>query len=86
MTTNDAPLTPFTAEEFAGLGDGSVAYVRSFQTEELRKLFPQAPELPAGQRVFALINADGTPIMLSDSRDVALADAMEKELHTVSLH
>lgn len=83
--TNDAH-PPFSAEEFKGLGGGSVAYVRAFQSEELGRLFPEAPKIEPGQRVFALFGADGAPIMLTDSRDVAIADAFERELMTVSLH
>ncbi len=77
---------PFSAEEFKGLGGGSVAYVRAFEAEELGRLFPQAPKIQPGLRVFALLGADGAPIMLTDSKDVALADAFERELTTVSVH
>jgi hypothetical protein len=77
---------PLSAEEFRGLGGGSVAYVRAFQSEELTRLFPQAPKIEPGLRVFALLGADGAPIMLTDSRDVAIADAFERELTTVSVH
>jgi hypothetical protein len=37
-------------------------------------------------RLFALLSADGSPIMLTDSRDAAIANAREHELQTVSLH
>ena len=77
---------PFSADQFRGLGGGSVAYVRAFEAEELGRLFPQAPKIQPGLRVFALLGADGAPIMLTDSRDVAIADAFERELTTVSLH
>lgn len=83
----DAPArTPFSADEFRGLGGGSVAYVKAFDSEELLRLFPQAPKIQPGTRIFALCGADGAPIMLTDSRDVAIADAFERELTTVSLH
>jgi hypothetical protein len=45
-----------------------------------------APLLPAGYRVFVLYAANGTPIMLADSREAALADAADREIETVSLH
>jgi hypothetical protein len=86
MTMKAIQPAPFTAEEFAGLGGGSVAYVRAFQSEELNRLFPQAPRIEPGLRVFALLAADGTPIMLSDSKDVAIANAWEHELQTVAVH
>ncbi len=33
-----------------------------------------------------LLGADGTPILLTDSRETALANASENQLQTVSLH
>ncbi len=39
-----------------------------------------------GQKLFALLSADGTPIVVTDSRDVALSSAWEHELTTVSVH
>lgn len=77
---------PFTPEEFKGLGEGDLAYVRAFRSEELVRLFPKAPKIEPGLRVFALLGADGEPIMLTDSREVALADARERELRALSLH
>jgi len=32
------------------------------------------------------LSADGTPIIITDSRDAALANAWENDLETVSLH
>ncbi len=77
---------PLTDEQFAGLGGGAIAYVRPIQSEDVSKIFPQAPTLEPGQSLFALIGADGQPIVLSESRDVLIANAMEHSLHTVSLH
>jgi hypothetical protein len=33
-----------------------------------------------------LLGADGTPIIVTDSRDAAVANAMQNELEMVSLH
>jgi hypothetical protein len=75
-----------TAEQFAHLGDGAIAYVRSMKSEDVSRLYPQAPEIEPGLTVFALLAADGTPIVLADSREGALANALENRLLTVSLH
>jgi hypothetical protein len=37
-------------------------------------------------RLFALHAADGTPIMVADTREAALANAWDNELETVSVH
>jgi hypothetical protein len=75
-----------TAQEFAHLGDGSLAYVRTISSEDVARLFPHAPPLRPGLKLFALLGADGSPIMLTDSKDAALANAWEHQLETVSLH
>ncbi len=77
---------PFSEEQFAHLGGGSLAYVRELRSEEVGKLFPQAPPIQPGLQLFALLGADGVPIMLTDSRDAALANALQQELQTVSVH
>ena len=75
-----------TDQALAILGDGKIAYVKPIRSEDLRKLFPQAPELQPGMHLFALHSADGTPIMVTDSREAAIANANSHELVTVSVH
>ena len=53
---------------------------------DVQKHFPQAPELAPGSVLYALHAADGTPIMLTDSREAAVANAWSNELETVSVH
>jgi hypothetical protein len=80
--------TEMSAEALAHLGDGRIAYVKTIRSEDVRALFPQAqmPQIPPGQKLFALHAADGTPIMLTDSRESAIANAWSQELETVSVH
>ncbi len=73
-------------EALAHLGDGQIAYVKAIRSEDVPALFPQAPEIAPGLMLFALHAADGTPIMITDSREAALANAWSHELETVSLH
>lgn len=75
-----------TPEALAGLGGGHLAYVRTIRSEEVQQMFPQAPALAPGLTLFTLHAADGTPILLTDSREAALANASEHALVTVSLH
>ncbi len=89
----DAKISPetvtrpeLTKEQFAHLGDGKIAYVRTMKSEEVSRIYPQAPEIEPGLTVFALLSADGSPIVLADSREGALANAWENSLLTVSLH
>lgn len=80
---NTPVLTP---EAFAHLGGGRIAYVKTIRSEDVPNLFPQAPQLQPGMRLFALHSADGTPIMVTDSREAAIANARTHELETVSVH
>jgi hypothetical protein len=81
-----ASAQDLTQQEFAHLGDGSLAYVKTISSEDVARLFPQAPPMRPGLKLFALLGADGSPIMLTDSKDAAIANAWEHELETVSLH
>jgi len=80
------PGPAMSAERFAALGENRLAYIRAIRSEEVAFLCAEAPLLPAGHRVFVLYAADGTPIMLADSREAAMADAAHREIETVSLH
>ena len=75
-----------TQEALAHLGGGRLAYVRTIKSEDVANLFPQAPKIEAGIELFALHAADGTPIMLTDTREAALANAWSQELEAVSVH
>ncbi len=84
MTNNhEQSLTP---EAFAILGGGQVAYVREIKSEEVKSLFPQAPLMAPGLKLFSLHAADGTPIIVTDSREAAIAASLENELDMVSVH
>ena len=75
-------------EALAQLGDGRIAYLKTVRSEDVHALFPEAeiPQMPPGQTLFALHAADGTPIMLTDSREAAIANAWSNELQAVSVH
>jgi hypothetical protein len=88
MTETSSKTFPVTVgpAELAALGEGQVAYVKSLQSDEVHRLFPQAPQLQPGLELFALLSASGAPILLTDSRDAAVANAWAHDLTTVSLH
>ena len=81
--THDIQLGP---AELAALGEGQVAYVKPMQSDDVQRLFPQAPAMAPGLQLFALLSARGEPILLTDSRDAALANAWAHDLETVGLH
>lgn len=83
MTDRNLTLDPQT---LAALGEGHVAYIKPMSSEDVKRLFPQAPDLSPGLSLFALLSASGAPILLTDSRDAAIANAWAHDLQAVSVH
>jgi len=75
-----------TQDALAHLGDGRLAYVKTIRSEDVARMFPQVPRIEPGIKLFALHAADGTPIMLTDTREAAVANAWSHELEAVSVH
>ena len=71
---------------FADLGGGKIAYVRSLKSEEAKSLFPGLPPVAPDLKLWALLGADGTPIMLADTREAVVMNAHENDLEMVSIH
>ena len=86
LNRTEMKQSEISAEALAHLGDGQIAYVKTIRSEDLHTLFPQVPEIQPGLKLFALHAADGTPIMLTDTREAALANAWSQELEPVSVH
>lgn len=87
-TETAVPDTAMTIEQFAHLGAGQVAYVKPMLSEDVQKAFPQVQVqgVQPGMQLFALLAANGMPLMLTDSREAAVANAWENQLQTVSVH
>lgn len=75
-----------TVAELARMGGGHVAYVRPIRPEMASKVLNQTVEVPEGIELYGLFMADGTPIMITDSRESAVANAFEHDLMTMSVH
>ena len=86
MTTSETHQIELNPAELAGLGEGQVAYVKPMSSDEIRRLFPQAQDLQPGLELFALLSASGSPILLTDSHEAALANAWANDLRTASVH
>jgi hypothetical protein len=84
MTQEQIKTMP--ADVFERLGGGEIAYLRPLKSEDVHSLFPQAPQLAPGLELWALLSAEGKPILLTDDRDAAIANARENDLQTLSLH
>lgn len=69
---HDTELNNQDAKNLAQMGSDAIAYMREMTTAEIRKAFPQTPELEENQTYWALFGADGAPLMLASERvDIA---------------
>jgi hypothetical protein len=75
-----------TRSELAQLGDGEVAYIKQLDSAAAERLFPALSDAPKGIDLYAVLGADGTPLALTDSRNAAIANAIENDLVPVSVH
>ena len=80
------PAPPISMTDLARLGGGKVAYIRTMSHDEAKEMFPAVEGLPQGIDLFALHAADGTPLVLTDSRQAAIGHAMGDELEIASIH
>lgn len=86
MTNEQTEKPIMSTQAFAVLGGGKIAYVKPIKSENVHELYPQAPEMQPGMQLFALHAADGTPILVTDTREAAVANAWNNELEAVSVH
>lgn len=86
MTHEQTEKPIMSPQAFAVLGGGKIAYVKEIRSENVHELYPQAPEMQPGMQLFALHAADGTPILVTDTREAAIANAWNNELEAVSVH
>jgi hypothetical protein len=82
-----SPVEPVISPEALARLDGRrIAYLKQIRSEEISSLFPQIPEIGPGFCLFALLAADGTPVMITNTREAAIASARDNQLELVSVH
>ena len=79
-------IVSMSARDFATLAWRRLAYVRVARSEDVGFFCPEAPLLAPGRDVFVLYAADGTPILVTDSHESAIANASNEELEALSVH
>lgn len=83
---DDETEITMSPKELALLGEGEVAYIKQVDSGDAERLFPALEDAPQGIDLFAVLGADGTPIALADSRNAAIANAIENDLVPLSVH
>lgn len=80
------PVPSMSMADLAKLGGGKVAYVRTMTHSEAKELFPTVENLPRDIDLFTLHAADGTPLVLTDSRQSAIGHALGDDLQVAQVH
>ena len=80
------PLKHLTAAQFMALGGNAVVYVRPIKGEALSKLMVDGDDLQDEAEFQLVVSADGSPLMVGDSREAVTEWLAERNYGVVSLH
>ena len=80
------PLKHLTAAQFMALGGNAVVYVRPIKGEALSKLMVDGDDLQDEAAFQLVVSADGSPLMVGDSREAVTEWLAERNYGVVSLH
>lgn len=72
-------------KSLADFGLGSMAYLKQVKAKEFAEFFPEDADIDGDVTLWALVSADGSPLIVADSREAALANAFENDLEMVNL-
>jgi len=79
------PLRHLTEAQFAALGGSAVAYVKPVSGEVLSRMIRDA-EFDASEEYQLVMSADGTPLMVADTKDAVAEWLGDKNLGVATLH
>ena len=75
-----------STQVLASMGGGKVAYIKAMRSEDVNRIYPNAPPIEPGLDLFALLAADGSPVLIADSWDAVFGNAWENDLKVVAIH
>jgi hypothetical protein len=89
LTRNDNepanPLRDLTPAEFMALGGKAVVFIRPISGERLSHMMAEA-DVEDGQDYHLVVSADGSPLMVADSREAVAEWLSDKTFGIVTLH
>ena len=85
-TVFDNPLRHLTDAQFMALGGNAVVYVRSIKGRKLSEFMDEVDESDAEQEFQLVVSADGSPLLVADSREAVAEWLMDRNLGIVALH
>jgi hypothetical protein len=78
----------FSTEALLAMGQNKTVYVRGVIARTLKAegLLPKEAPVEEEQMLYAVHAADGTPLAIVDSRDMAFTGARQYDMEPVSVH
>jgi hypothetical protein len=78
----------FSAEALLAMGQNKTVYVRGVIARNLKAegLLPKEAAIEEEKMLYAVHAADGTPLAIVDSRDLAFTGARQYDMDPVSVH
>jgi hypothetical protein len=83
--TFDNPLRHLTPAQFMALGGNAVVYLKPMRGSQLAQMMGQ-PELAEDEEFHLVVSADGSPLLIADSRESATEWLSDKTYGLVTLH
>lgn len=75
-----------SADDFAQFGSGEWVYLRTMTLPDLKNLIPDLPDLVHQELFWVLLDANGTPLIVADSSDMATQDLVEQNMTQQTVH
>jgi hypothetical protein len=79
------PLRDLTPAEFMALGGKAVVFIRPIRGEDLAGMMTQ-PDLEDDGDYHLVVSADGSPLMVGDSREAVSEWLADKNFGVVTVH
>ena len=84
-TKNHNPLRDLTPAQFMALGGNAVVYVKPIKGEQLAQMMAQ-PDFAEEDEFQLVVSADGSPLLIADSRESVAEWLSDKNYGIVTLH
>jgi hypothetical protein len=81
----DHPLRHLTQAQFMALGGNAVVYVKPIKGGQLAEMLPE-PAFAEDEDFHLVVSADGSPLMVADTREAVAEWLSDKEYGIVALH
>jgi hypothetical protein len=81
----DNPLRHLTPAQFMALGGNAVVYVKPMAGDQLAEMMGQ-PDLASDEEFHLVVSADGSPLLIADSKESAAEWLSDKNYGIVTLH